>query len=174
MRGRYWGMGGGYWGIGGGNKWLITKLPVWGLLLGSSESVVRNPFPEAIPTQEGWPASPAKKWHPAHYNRHCLFKELVLVTFPSIPPIPPLKGRWPVGTCTTSPPQHLWDVLGVGFLDSQEMTISEIFDMHFVKLMVVGQYLVSAPLPQRKVTSTDLSERRYHIWLKLYSCGNGE
>ena len=40
----------------------------------------------------------------------------------------------------------------------------DFFEMYFVKFIVFDRYLVSAPLPpQRKVTSTDLPERRYHI-----------
>ena len=96
-------------------------------------------------------------------NGHCLFKELVPVTFPRFPPIlPSLSGRRPV-LMSPPPPLNTFEMfLALAFLILIKGRSRPFFDMHFVKLVVLGQNLVSAPVPpQRKVTSTDLPERRY-------------
>ena len=49
----------------------------------------------------------------------------------------------------------------LAFLYLEERAFSDIFDMYFLKSLVVGYCVVSAPRPQRKVTCTDLLERQY-------------
>ena len=44
-------------------------------------------------------------------------------------------------------PQPLGDALRVDLFGSEKMTFPEIFDLSFVKLMVLSQYSVSAPAP---------------------------
>ena len=95
--------------------------------------------------------------------RHYLFKELVLVTFPRIPPIPPPPSKeGDQYYCPLTPTPTSLRCSWRWFFYSEKMTILEVFDMYSVKIMVLGQYLVSAlNPPQRKVTSTDVPERRY-------------
>ena len=65
---------------------------------------------------------------------------------------PPPSKRKVTGTnAPQPPPQPLRDVLGVGFFDSEKITFPKQIDKYSVKLIVFGQYLVSAsPAPSKE------------------------
>ena len=61
-----------------------------------------------------------------------------------------LNNMWSMFVQQVSVQVYMSPILGVGIFDSQKMTFAIFFDMYFIKLMVLGQYLVSVPLPPSK------------------------